>query len=128
LESIAGVWALRAPCGGYRKSLAYEDGRRLSANYWEFDHRYAITADRSWGKTVDVVILSADAMKLELFYAGASRGRSEIAIVTSDREQLRESRGISSAHLTCSGTSRNKINSYLGRMFQQLHADTNGSL
>jgi len=35
-------------------------------------------------------------MKQELFYVGASRGRSEIAIVTSDREQLRESLGISS--------------------------------
>jgi hypothetical protein len=40
---------------------------------------------------------AADAMKQELFYVGASRGRSEIAIVTSDREQLRESLGISSA-------------------------------
>jgi hypothetical protein len=46
---------------------------------------------------VDGVILSADAMKQELFYVGASRGRSEIAIVTSDIEQLRESLGISSA-------------------------------
>jgi len=36
-------------------------------------------------------------MKQELFYVGASRGRSEIAIVTSDPEQLRESLGISSA-------------------------------
>jgi len=36
-------------------------------------------------------------MKQELFYVGASRGRSEIAIVTRDREQLRESLGISSA-------------------------------
>ena len=34
-------------------------------------------------------------MKQELFYVAASRGRSEIAIVTSDREQLRESVGIS---------------------------------
>lgn len=74
-----------------------EDGRTLPANYHQFDHGYAITAHRSQGKTVDGVILSADAMKQELFYVGASRGRSEIAIVTSDREQLRESIGISSA-------------------------------
>ena len=74
-----------------------EDGRTLPANYHQFDHGYAITAHRSQGKTVDGVILSADAMKQELFYVGASRGRSEIAIVTSDREQLRESLGISSA-------------------------------
>lgn len=74
-----------------------EDGRMLPANYRQFDHGYAITAHGSQGKTVDGVILSADAMKQELFYVGASRGRSEIAIVTSDREQLRESLGISSA-------------------------------
>jgi len=39
-------------------------------------------------------------MKQELFYVGASRGRSEIAIVTSDREQLRESLGISTVRLS----------------------------
>ena len=77
--------------------IQLEDGRTLPANYHQFDHGYAITAHRSQGKTVDGVILSADAMKQELFYVGASRGRSEIAIVTSDREQLRESLGISSA-------------------------------
>jgi conjugative relaxase-like TrwC/TraI family protein len=77
--------------------IRLEDGRSLPANYRQFDHGYAITAHRSQGKTVDGVILSADAMKQELFYVGASRGRSEIAIVTSDREQLRESLGISSA-------------------------------
>ena len=49
------------------------------------------------GKRLAEAILSADALKQELFYVGASRGRSEIAIVTSDREQLRESLGISSA-------------------------------
>ena len=76
--------------------IQLDDGRTLPANYREFDHGYAITAHRSQGKTVDGVILSADAMKQELFYVGASRGRSEIAIVTSDREQLRGSLGLSS--------------------------------
>jgi ATP-dependent exoDNAse (exonuclease V) alpha subunit len=80
-----------------RGRIQLEDGRTLPTNYRQFDHGYAITAHRSQGKTVDGVILSADAMKQELFYVGASRGRSEIAIVTSDREQLRESLGISSA-------------------------------
>jgi conjugative relaxase-like TrwC/TraI family protein len=80
-----------------RGRIQLEDGRTLPANYHQFDHGYAITAHRSQGKTVDGVILSADVMKQELFYVGASRGRSEIAIVTSDREQLRESLGISSA-------------------------------
>jgi ATP-dependent exoDNAse (exonuclease V) alpha subunit len=74
-----------------------EDGRMLPANYHEFDHGYAVTAHRSQGKTVDAVILSADAMKRELFYVGASRGRQEIVVVTSDREQLRDLLGISTA-------------------------------
>src|SRR6202030_2957761 len=70
-----------------------EDGRTLPANYHDYTHGYAVTAHRSQGKTVDTVIISADAMKKELFYVAASRGRSEIAVVTSDREQLRESVG-----------------------------------
>jgi ATP-dependent exoDNAse (exonuclease V) alpha subunit len=74
-----------------------EDGRTLPTNYHEFDHGYAVTAHRSQGKTVDAVILSADAMKQELFYVGASRGRQEIVVVTSDREQLRDLLGISTA-------------------------------
>jgi len=77
--------------------IELEDGRAMPENYRQFDHGYAVTAHRSQGKTVDGVILSADSMKQELFYVGASRGRSDIAIVTSDREQLRESLGISSA-------------------------------
>jgi conjugative relaxase-like TrwC/TraI family protein len=76
-------------------AIHLEDGRTLPANYHEFTHGYAVTAHRSQGKTVDTVIISADAMKRELFYVAASRGRSEIAVVTSDREQLRESVGIS---------------------------------
>jgi predicted RNA-binding protein with PIN domain len=36
-------------------------------------------------------------MKQELFYVGASRGRKEIVVVTSDREQLRNLLGVSSA-------------------------------
>jgi ATP-dependent exoDNAse (exonuclease V) alpha subunit len=74
-----------------------EDGRTLPVNYHEFDHGYAVTAHRSQGKTVDAVILSADAMKQELFYVGASRGRQEIVVVTSDREQLRNLLGVSTA-------------------------------
>jgi ATP-dependent exoDNAse (exonuclease V) alpha subunit len=77
--------------------IQLEDGRMLPANYHEFDHGYAVTAHRSQGKTVDAVILSADAMKQELFYVGASRGRQEIVVVTSDREQLRNLLGISTA-------------------------------
>ncbi len=78
-------------------NIQLEDGRTLPANYRHFDHGYAITAHRSQGKTVDAVIVSADTMKQELFYVAASRGRQEIAVITSDREQLRESLGISSA-------------------------------
>ena len=83
-----------------------EDGRTLPANYHEFDHGYAVTAHRSQGKTVDAVILSADAMKQELFYVGASRGRQEIVVVTSDREQLRNLLGISTARSSATELAR----------------------
>lgn len=89
-----------------------EDGRTLPTNYREFNHGYAITAHRSQGKTVDGVILSGDAMKQELFYVAASRGRSEIAIVTSDREQLRASIGISSARTSATELTREHSHSH----------------
>jgi ATP-dependent exoDNAse (exonuclease V) alpha subunit len=91
--------------------IQLEDGRTLPANYREFGHGYAITAHRSQGKTVDGVILCADAMKRELFYVGASRGRNDIAIVTSDREQLRESLGISSARPSATELAREQTRS-----------------
>jgi ATP-dependent exoDNAse (exonuclease V) alpha subunit len=94
-EKLEQLGAVReVPYGG---RIHLEDGRTLPANYHEFDHGYAVTAHRSQGKTVDAVILSADAMKQELFYVGASRGRQEIVVVTSDREQLRDLLGISTA-------------------------------
>lgn len=74
-----------------------EDGRSIPENYREFTHGYAVTAHRSQGKTVDEVIISADAMQQELFYVAASRGREGIAIVTSDIGRLGESLGISMA-------------------------------
>jgi conjugative relaxase-like TrwC/TraI family protein len=83
-----------------------EDGRTLPANYHEFDHGYAVTAHRSQGKTVDAVILSADSMKQELFYVGASRGRQEIVVVTSDREQLRDLLGVSTARASATELAR----------------------
>jgi conjugative relaxase-like TrwC/TraI family protein len=92
--------------------IQLEDGRALPANYHQFDHGYAITAHRSQGKTVDGVVLSADSMKQELFYVGASRGRSEIAIVTSDREQLRESLGISSARPSATELAREQAQTH----------------
>lgn len=52
-------------------------------------------------------------MKQELFYVGASRGRSEIAIVTSDREQLRESLGISSARPSATELAREQAHAPL---------------
>ncbi len=58
---------------------------------------YAVTAHRSQGKTVDSVIISADVMKQELFYVSASRGREDIAILTSDVNRLGESLGVSMA-------------------------------
>lgn len=77
--------------------IQLEDGRTLPSDYRQFDHGYAVTAHRSQGKTVDSVIVSADAMKQELFYVAASRGRQEIAVITSDKERLRASMRISTA-------------------------------
>jgi len=119
-------------------AIHLEDGRTLPANYHEFTHGYAVTAHRSQGKTVDTVIISADSMKKELFYVAASRGRSEIAVVTSDREQLRESVGVStmrqsaielarkqmSAHSVEKGESvglMNGVNGSVGRQFGEQH-------
>jgi conjugative relaxase-like TrwC/TraI family protein len=69
------------------------DGRTLPANYKHFAHGYAVTAHRSQGKTVDAVVISGDAMKKELFYVAATRGREKVTVVTSDKELLRESVG-----------------------------------
>jgi conjugative relaxase-like TrwC/TraI family protein len=80
-----------------RGIINLEDGRRVPTNYREFTHGYAVTAHRSQGKTVDQVIVAADAMKQELFYVAASRGREGISIVTSDIERLGESLGVSMA-------------------------------
>jgi len=77
------------------------------------------TAHRSQGKTVDGVILPADAMKQELFSVRASRERSEIAIVTGDRNQLRESLGISSARPSAMELAREQSGSRaLGQVIQ----------
>jgi len=72
-----------------------QDGRALPENYKQFTHGYAVTAHRSQGKSVDAVVLSGDGMRRELFYVAASRGREGIAIITSDKERLRESVGYS---------------------------------
>ena len=93
-------------------AIRLEDGRTLPANYHEFTHGYAVTAHRSQGKTVDTVIISADAMKKELFYVAASRGRSEIAVVTSDREQLRESVGVSTMRQSAIELARKQLSAH----------------
>jgi ATP-dependent exoDNAse (exonuclease V) alpha subunit len=67
------------------------DGRTLPANYQHFDYGYAVTAHRSQGKSVDAVVISGDAMKKELFYVAASRGRESVTVVTSDKDLLRQS-------------------------------------
>ncbi len=82
------------------------DGRVLPADYRQFDHGYAVTAHRSQGKSVDAVVISADAMKKELFYVAASRGRESVTVVTSDRELLRESIGRSGERQSASELAR----------------------
>jgi len=86
--------------------IQLEDGRTLPTNYREFDYGYAITAHRSQGRTVDAVIVAADSMKRELFYVAATRGRKEIAVVTSDTDRLRETIGISAARQSATEMAR----------------------
>jgi ABC-type uncharacterized transport system ATPase subunit len=82
--------------------IQLEDGRTLPANYKHFAHGYAVTAHRSQGKTVDAVVISGDAMKKELFYVAATRGREKVTVVTSDKELLRESVGWSAERQSAS--------------------------
>jgi ATP-dependent exoDNAse (exonuclease V) alpha subunit len=102
-------------------AIRLEDGRTLPANYHEFTHGYAVTAHRSQGKTVDAVIISADAMKKELFYVAASRGRSEIAVVTSDREQLRESVGVSTMRQSAIELARKQLSAHTLEIRHDVH-------
>jgi ATP-dependent exoDNAse (exonuclease V) alpha subunit len=69
------------------------DGRVLPTDYRHFDHGYAVTAHGSQGKSVDAVVISGEAMKRELFYVAASRGRESVTIVTSDKSLLGETVG-----------------------------------
>jgi ATP-dependent exoDNAse (exonuclease V) alpha subunit len=86
--------------------IQLQDGRVLPEAYRHFDHGYAVTAHRSQGKSVDAVVISGDAMKKELFYVAASRGRESVTVVTSDRELLRESVARSGARQSASELSR----------------------
>ena len=83
-----------------------EDGRVLPKDYRQFAYGYAVTAHRSQGKTVDVVIISGDNMRKELFYVAASRGRENLAVLTSDKEQLRETIGKSTSRQSATELSR----------------------
>jgi conjugative relaxase-like TrwC/TraI family protein len=74
-----------------RGRIQLVDGRTIPADYQHFDYGYAVTAHRSQGKSVDAVVISGDAMKKELFYVAASRGRERVAVITSDKELLRQS-------------------------------------
>jgi ATP-dependent exoDNAse (exonuclease V) alpha subunit len=86
--------------------IQLQDGRVLPEAYRHFNHGYAVTAHRSQGKSVDAVIISGDAMKKELFYVAASRGRESVIVVTSDRELLRESVTRSGARQSASELAR----------------------
>jgi ATP-dependent exoDNAse (exonuclease V) alpha subunit len=85
-----------------RGRIHLQDGRSLPENYKQFTHGYAVTAHRSQGKSVDTVVISADAMRKELFYVAASRGRESITVVTSDKELLQETVAHSDARQSAS--------------------------
>ena len=83
-----------------------QDGRTVPENYKQFTHGYAVTAHRSQGKSVDAIVISGDAMRKELFYVAASRGRESITVVTSDKELLRETVASSDARQSASELAR----------------------
>lgn len=81
-------------------ALQLEDGRTMPQEFRQFNYGYAVTAHKSQGKTVDEVIISGDRMTRELFYVAASRGRHRITVFTGDKENLRESIGISGERMS----------------------------
>ncbi len=101
--------------------IQLEDGRVLPADYRQFDHGYAVTAHRSQGKSVDAVVISADAMKRELFYVAASRGRESVTVITSDKELLAESIGRSGERQSASELARQKRETHAEEQRPGLH-------
>jgi conjugative relaxase-like TrwC/TraI family protein len=85
------------------------DGRVVPRDYTYLAHGYAVTAHRSQGKSVDEVIVSADAMNRELFYVAASRGRERVTVVTSDAGALRESVGRTAARQSATELARKTL-------------------
>lgn len=83
-----------------RDGIVLEDGRTLPHNFRQFNHGYAVTAHKSQGKTVDSVIISGDRISRELFYVAASRGRKRITVFTGDKENLRDSIGVSGQRMS----------------------------
>jgi len=83
-----------------------QDGRTVPENYKQFTHGYAVTAHRSQGKSVDAIVISGDAMRKELLYVAASRGRESVTVVTSDKELLRETVASSDARQSASELAR----------------------
>ena len=90
----------------HERRITLTDGRILPFGFRQFTHGYAVTAHRSQGKSVDEVIISGDGMRKELFYVAASRGREGLQIITSDKELLRESVGLSNARQSASELER----------------------
>lgn len=69
-------------------SLTVEAGEkqhRIPADFRHFLHGYAVTAHASQGATVESVVVIGDSMTREQFYVAATRGRSGIKVVTTDR-------------------------------------------
>lgn len=90
----------------HERRVTLTDGRVLPFDFRPFTHGYAVTAHRSQGKSVDEVIISGDGMRKELFYVAASRGRESLQIITSDKELLCESVGLSNARQSASELER----------------------
>ena len=58
---------------------------RLDSDFRHFLHGYAVTAHSSQGATVESVLVVGDGMTRQQFYVAATRGKTGIRVVTSDR-------------------------------------------
>lgn len=68
----------------------------LGKQFRNFNYGYCSTSHSSQGKTVDKVIISQSSMSVgaaskEQFYVSASRGKSDIAIYTDNKDELKRS-------------------------------------
>jgi ATP-dependent exoDNAse (exonuclease V) alpha subunit len=77
-----------------------DNDQSIPADFFQFNLGYAITPQKVQGRTGGKVIVSSDRMDRERFYVSTSRGSEDVAVFTTDIEELRNSIAISGARPT----------------------------